>query len=296
MNTIKNTFTIYDLEILSGIKAHTIRIWEKRYAVFNPDRINRNVRIYSLLDLQKMLNLSLLYNHGIKISKLTDLSDRELADKAKEVALEGIANNYQINALIVSMYTFDVAVFQDVYLEEIKNNSFETIFISIYLPLLKHIGVLWQTESIKPAHEHFISNLIYKKISLHISKLPRIEDTTKTVHVLFLPEGEGHEIGLYFLNYYLLSKGQRTIYLGQSIPFEDLFFINSQFQNIQWVSSFVIDLVPKAKKQFVINAAKLLENTKNNFWIIGSIWDDFEKKNLPKNISFYNGFKELIKL
>ncbi|MFC2110078.1 MerR family transcriptional regulator [Bacteroidota bacterium] len=297
MNNIKDTFTIQDFENLSGIKAHTIRIWEKRYALFNPDRINRNVRIYSILDLQKILNLSVLYNHGIKISKLSCLSDRELADKAKEIALERISGNYQINTLIVSMYTFDASAFEEVYLEEITNNSFENLFVSIYLPLLEHIGVLWQTDSIKPAHEHFISNLIYQKISLQIAQLPKLtNNTNKEAHVLFLPDGEIHEIGLYFFNYYLLSKGFRTIYLGASVPFEDLSFVNSQFQNITWVTSFIIDKSVEEKQLFLENTIKLIENTKNKFKIVSSSWSGFFSENKAQGVVCYDSFRNLIKI
>jgi len=166
MNKIKDTFTIQDFEILTGIKAHTIRIWEKRYNLLAPSRINRNVRVYSLSDLQKILNISLLYNNNYKISKIAKLSDALLSEEAKTVALSDFSNNYEINSLLLCMYTFDENLFQNTYLKLLKKDSF-----------INHLGLLWQTNSIKPAHEHFISNLIYQKIALNTAALPNIETT-----------------------------------------------------------------------------------------------------------------------
>ena len=203
MNNIKDTFTIQDLEILTGIKAHTLRIWEKRYDLLNPSRINRNVRVYSLSDLQKILNVSLLYNNNYKISKISKLSDSQLADEAKSFALSSFSNNYEINSLVICMFTFDESLFHEIYLEQNKNSSFTEIFTNTYIPLLTHLGLLWQTESIKPAHEHFISNLIYQKIALNIASLPINKNASDHVTVLFLPFGEIHELGLMFLNYHL---------------------------------------------------------------------------------------------
>ncbi len=296
MNNIQNAFTIQDLEILTGIKAHTIRIWERRYDLLNPARLNRNIRLYELPDLQKILNVSLLYKHDYKISKLSKLSDKELAEEAKAIALDGVSNNYQINSLIVSMFTLDEALFQEVYLQQIKKSTFEEIFIHTYLPLLNHIGVLWQTEALRPAHEHFISNLIYQKIILHTASIKAGSSTNGHMHILFLPNGEMHEIGLLFLNYYLKRKGEKTIYLGRSVPIENLFYLNSQFKKITWVSSFLIDKPLDEKEKWISDIGELLLDTKNNCLVIGRIWKEFSERSSSSQISFFESFGDIISI
>jgi len=294
MNKIKDTFTIQDFEILTGIKAHTIRIWEKRYNLLTPSRINRNVRVYSLSDLQKILNISLLYKNNYKISKIAKLSVDLLSKEAKTVALSDFSNNYEINSLLLCMYTFDENLFQNTYLKLLEKHSFIEIFSDTYIPLLNHLGLLWQTDSIKPAHEHFISNLIYQKIALNISALPNVETSNEPVNVLFLPFGEIHDLGLFFLNYYLKLKGKKTVYLGKSIPFDNLFYVNSQIKNITWITYFMIDTTTEEKTMFLNNVEKLVSDNNNTSIIVGNIWDDFSKKNKNKKIFFKTSLQDLI--
>ena len=294
MNKIKDTFTIQDFEILTGIKAHTIRIWEKRYNILTPSRINRNVRVYSLSELQKILNISLLYKNNYKISKIAKLSDDLLSEEAKTVALSDFSNNYEINSLLLCMFTFDENLFQNIYLKLLKKDSFIEIFSNTYIPLLNHLGLLWQTNSIKPAHEHFISNLIYQKIALNTAALPNIETTEEPVNVLFLPFGEIHDLGLFFLNYYLKLKGERTVYLGKSIPFDNLFYVNSQIKSITWITYFMLDTSTEEKTMFLGNVEKLITNNKNTSVIVGNIWDDFSKENKNKKIIFKTSLQDLI--
>ena len=294
MNKIKDTFTIQDFEILTGIKAHTIRIWEKRYNILTPSRINRNVRVYSLSELQKILNISLLYKNNYKISKIAKLSDDLLSEEAKTVALSDFSNNYEINSLLLCMYSFDENLFQNTYLKLSKKDSFIEIFSNTYIPLLNHLGLLWQTNSIKPAHEHFISNLIYQKIALNIAALPNIETTNEPVNVLFLPFGEIHDLGLFFLNYYLKLKGERTVYLGKSIPFDNLFYVNSQIKSITWITYFMLDTTTEEKTMFLDNVEKLVSNNKNTSVIVGNIWDDFSKENKNEKIIFKTSLEDLI--
>ena len=296
MNTIKNSFSIYDLENLTGIKAHTIRIWEKRYNLLNPTRLNRNVRVYTLDDLQKILNVSLLLKFNYKISKLSKLTDVELAHETKTISTSKQPFDYQINSLLVSLFTFDEALFQQVYDEQINKMTFQEIFINIYLPLLNYIGILWQTNSIQPANEHFMTNLIYQKIALNTALIDTNLATSldNQVFVLFLPEDEIHEIGLLFLNYYLKLTKKKVIYLGRSVPFDNLLTLNSQFEKTTWVSAFLLDKTDEFKQKFISEIEKLTANTENKFWIIGKVWGNFPSKTNYKNINFYNHFGEVI--
>ena len=132
VNKIKDTFTIQDLEILTGIKAHTIRIWEKRYELLNPTRLNRNVRTYALSDLQKILNVSLLYKSGYKISKISKLSDNQIADETKAFALSDFSNTYEINSLIICMYTFDQNLFHEIYDQQSEKITFRDIYQNLH--------------------------------------------------------------------------------------------------------------------------------------------------------------------
>lgn len=293
INNIQDTFSIQDLEVLSGIKAHTIRIWEKRYELFNPTRLNRNIRVYNLLDLQKLLNVSFLQKHNYKISKLAKLTERELEENAKSISLKEFPSSYYINPLVVSMFSLDDELFEETYRQQSKKLSFEEIYTSTYLPLLQHVGVLWQTKGVTPAQEHFISNLIYQKIVLNIANIKKDNSNAKQTNILFLPKGEVHEIGLLFMLYRLKLTGAKTIYLGRDIPASNLHDINAQFKKINWISFFTIDRTEEEKKRFISEMEGLLEHTKNTCWVVGNIWKDYLDTKTKGNIKFYEGFHQI---
>ena len=224
MNRVKSNFSIKDLENISGIKAHTIRIWEKRYKLLSPDRTQTNIRRYSLTSLQKLLNITLLYNHGFKISKIASLDQEEIPIMVREIALKSNSEQVSINALKLSMVNFDTILFDATFEEIILQNDFDFVYINIFMPLMNELGILWQTNAISPSHEHFITNLIKQKIHIQTEFLQKeyIPQHNNKVFVLFLPEDEIHELGILFLNYYILKFGYRTIFLGQSLQTESL--------------------------------------------------------------------------
>lgn len=293
INKIQNSFSIKDLEVLTGIKAHTIRIWEKRYNILNPARLNRNIRVYSILDLQKILNVSLLLGYKYKISELSKFSEKELEQKTKSISLEKLSNNYHINSLIVSMFSYDDQLFEETYLNQSEVLSFTEIIIRTYLPLLTQIGILWQTNGVRPAQERFISNLIYQKVLLNIAETQEVQINSKQVNILFLPKGEVHELGLLFQVYRLKLSGRRTIYLGKDIPTEDLYSINSQFQNINWICCFVIGRTEEEKNEFVMVVDNLLEHNKNTCSVVGKIWSDYSSPKYKGRLTFLEGFDQL---
>ena len=292
MNKIKDSFLIQDLEALSGIKAHTIRIWEKRYAILSPTRLNRNIRKYSLSDLQKLLNISVLYTHKFKISKLSKLSLEELQETAREVALASVESNYHVNSLIVAMYSFDTLTFEKVYSELIAKMKFEDLFAQVYIPLLNHIGVLWQTNAIQPAHEHFISNLIVAKVTLHTASIELSILDKEQTYVLFLPEGEMHSLGLLYLNYCLRVRGKHTVFLGGGIPLSNLEVLSANFSNIHWICSFVIDRAQEEKELFLNEFAEFLKRTESEAMVIGAIWEGVE---IPQSssVKMYSSYSKL---
>tara|TARA_B100000809_G_scaffold266900_1_gene332746 strand:- start:37146 stop:38039 length:894 start_codon:yes stop_codon:yes gene_type:complete len=294
MNNIKDSFFIQDLEVFTGIKAHTIRIWEKRYNLLTPTRLNRNIRKYDLLDLQKLLNVSLLYNNGFKISKLSQLSDEQLNEEARKISSESIKGNYYVNSLIVCMYSFDALSFENSYKELISKISFEEIFLEVYIPLLHHIGVLWHTDVIKPAHEHFMSNLICQKILLNTALISN-ENTLENdvVYVLFLPEGEIHDVGLLYLNLCLKKSGAKTIFLGRSIPFDNLEFVSKEFEKITFVCSFLVGKTEEQKTLFIDRFTNLLAGSENMAYLTGYIWNGYATDSLSANIKLVPKFANL---
>ena len=152
MNNIKTKFSIRDLENLSGIKAHTIRIWEKRYNLLSPKRSETNIRNYNLSSFQKLLNISYLNNNGLKISKIAKLKEEEIPIKVREIASRASIENHAINALKMAMINFDQALFYHTYNNLIETKTFNEIFYSVFRHLLNEIGLLWQTNTITPAH------------------------------------------------------------------------------------------------------------------------------------------------
>ena len=189
MNNVKTSFSIRDMENLSGIKAHTIRIWEKRYNLFSPERTDTNIRTYNLESLQKLLNVTLLYNNGYKISKIAKLGDQNIPSLVNEIIAKNSEKSHSINSFKLAMLNFDQSLFLKTYNGLMEEKSFTQIFNEVFIPLLNELGLLWQTNTISPAHEHFISNLIKQKIYIHTEMLQFETPSRKVeVYVLFLPE------------------------------------------------------------------------------------------------------------
>ena len=215
MNTTEAVFSIKDMENISGIKAHTIRIWEKRYNLLSPKRTDTNIRHYDLENLKKLLNISFLNNNGLKISKIAALKASELTPKTRELAFMGKSESQAINTFKLSMLNFDQTLFCNTYNRLLEGKSFREIFYEVFIPLLCDLGMLWQTNVITPSHEHFLTMQIKQKILVHIERLQGLnpKPSNKTV-VLFLPNDETHDLGLQFINYEILSHGFHSIFLG----------------------------------------------------------------------------------
>ena len=232
MNNFRNAYSIKDLENISGIKAHTIRIWEKRYNILEPMRTDTNIRYYDFHSIQKLLNITLLHNHGYKISKISQYPSENIPGLVKEIVTDKTYKSHAINAFKIAMLNFDCEAFYKSYDQLLTNKSFSNIFSSIFIPLLNEVGLLWQTNTITAAHEHFITNLIKQKLEVElevISKSQKIEQ--EQVFVLFLPAQESHDLGLKYLNYEIAKNGYKVIYLGENIEIDDLQKIAKQFES-----------------------------------------------------------------
>lgn len=207
-------YSIRDLEKLTGIKAHTIRMWEQRYDLIAPARTSTNIRYYTDEHLRHLFNVALLNRHGLKISKLARMGADEIANRVSEIAQNNNSANTQIDALTLAMIDLDEATFHKIFSAFIAENGFEQTMLNLVYPFLNKLNVLWLTNSVSPAHEHFIGNLIRRKIMCAIDKEPREIGPEAATFLLYLPEGEPQELTLLFMHYLLRNRGQKVIYLG----------------------------------------------------------------------------------
>jgi len=215
-------YSIKDLEKLSGIKAHTLRIWEKRYNLVEPKRTSTNIRFYDDEDLKRILNVALLNRNGIKISHIAELDEGGISDKISDLAKEHPETTNQVDNLVMSMIDLDEKKFEKVLSKSTLHNGFEDTVLHLIYPFFEKIGLLWQTGVVNPAQEHFVSNLIRQKLIAAIDKLVENEKSDAPRFIMYLPEGELHEINLLFYYYLAKKSGLRVIYLGQSVPYNDL--------------------------------------------------------------------------
>jgi len=275
MNNIKTQFSIKDLENLSGIKAHTIRIWEKRYALLSPSRTDTNIRYYDLKNLRHLLNVTFLYNNGYKISKISELSPEEIKKKCREIISEQAVKNLFINDMKLAMLNFDQVLFETTYQKLITVIDFREVFVSYFIPFLEEIGLLWHTDTINPAHEHFITALIKQKIMVHTEQGQSIAPTHQNHRfILFLPDNEIHELGLAYANYEIIKNGYSSIYLGQSVPMSSLRSFLSYDEKIIFVTYFTVEpLLDKIPEYLEEINKSILEQCNSELWILGRSLD-----------------------
>ncbi|MEO0877763.1 MAG: MerR family transcriptional regulator, partial [Bacteroidota bacterium] len=219
-------YSIKDLEKLSGIKAHTIRIWEQRYGILEPQRTKTNIRYYQDEDLKILLNVALLNKNGIKISKIAKMGDQELAEKVAAISEINFEDGTQLDALTISMIEMDEDKFDRIVNTNIEQIGFERTMMEVIYPFLDKLSLLWLTGSINPVQENFISYLIRQKIISAINSTPLNSTRENDKIMLYLPEGERQELSLLFMHYLLKSRNKYVVYLGQDIGLADLLDAN----------------------------------------------------------------------
>ncbi len=292
MELIKQNFSIKDLEHLSGVKAHTIRIWEKRYNILNPDRTDTNIRTYDISNLQKILNVTFLTDHGYKISRIAKLKEEDINTMVKDVAASTSPKIRAVNAFKLSMINFDKALFDQTYNSLLETKSFRKIFYEIFLPLLDEIGLLWQTDTLNPVHEHFLVGLIKEKIYLNIALLGNNDDhLEKSLYILFLPENEIHDLGLLFLNYELNFNKRKTIYLGPSLPLKDMKYIVEVYPDLKFVS--YLTTAPREISEFIKEfETELCKNSLKELNLFGARIQPMDPSKQPSHIKVYKSITE----
>ena len=296
MNNVKSIFSIKDLENISGIKAHTIRIWEKRYNVLVPMRTDTNIRFYDLANLQKLLNITLLHNHGYKISRISKFSDEIIPEIVREIITGKSVKNHAISAFKIAMINFDQTLFFNTYNDLLSEKTFREVFYEVFIPLMNEIGLLWQTDTITPAQEHFITFLIKQKLLINTEKLQILNPTNNDkVFVLFLPSNEIHELGLMYLNYEILFHGYKTIYLGESVPLSSLVTIKNNFDSIVFISYLTVEPNKDEINAYIekINA-DILNDDNTEVWLLGRMVEYIDNKNIKSKMSVYKSISELV--
>lgn len=288
---LSSTYSISDLEKLSGIKAHTIRIWEKRYGVISPGRTGTNIRYYTNEDLKKLLNISLLNQHGYKISDISSMSAGELGAKVASVAMAHSDNREK--RLLLSLLQMDEPLFTKVFDDMVAEEGFEGAIGRVVFPFFRQIGIMWQVGTINPAQEHFFSNLIRSKIIAATDLISTSPTDPAVTVILFLPEDELHEIALLFYHYAFRKRGYKTIYLGQSVPYESLTRVYSITNPSIVVTSMTSPVLPET---FVSICKKTCAKAAPaTVYFTGPVPDP-SATDLPENARFIEDLRELLGL
>ncbi len=285
-----NAFTIKDLENLSGIKAHTIRIWEQRYAFIKPQRTQTNIRYYTNDELKKILNISLLNKYGYKISHINKMSALEIQDKI--ISLSNVQAQHEriVNDMIQCMVDMNIEKFEEVLDNYIAARGFDKAITQVIFPFLERIGILWLANHINAAQEHLVTNIIRQKLIAGIETVFSHVSSNKLV-LLFLPEGEHHELGLLYICYLLKARGIKTLYLGANVPATDIEYV-SKFKK----PDFLYTHLTSTSGNF--NFDKFLSQVNarlDQFPLVisGQLTSSY-KKQLPRKVSFKSSLQEVI--
>lgn len=280
-------YTIKDLEILSGIKAHTIRIWEKRFQILSPIRTASNLRRYTDDDLKKLLNISLLIKGGMKISQIASFELEQINKKAWEVTGNYNYTTIHIEKLIQCMIDMNYIYLQQLINEAVLKIGFEEAIFEVIFPFFERIGALWLADAIFPAQEHFVFNYIRQKLIAETDKIPTDSSSQATKALFFLPEGEQHEFSLLFYNYLARKQGHQTIYLGQSVPLQD---IEQLIDTFSFDYLFAAILVPPKDDDFHQFIVQIAQRPKTKLYLTGPHSKKYQKS-YSSNIKVINNPK-----
>lgn len=283
-------YSIKDLEYLSGIKAHTIRIWEKRYHLLDPNRTDTNIRSYSDHDVRRILNVALLIKNGYKISNVAAFDESKLQAEVLRINRNLTDPEKNIDQLLFHTVNLDTFGFEQLLDKIIGEFGFSKTIHQVIFPFFERIGILWQAGSIFTAHEHFVSNLVRNRLIRETGKFERNE-SAQTV-LFFLRENEWHELSLLYFNFLAAQAGLRCVYLGQSLPFEDLsnLLINSEFDFV--CTSFIQAIEKPELEQYLANLSLVFNRNKI---LIAGRQIIIHKPKLPSNVLLIKNSSDFIK-
>ncbi|MBS1625727.1 MAG: MerR family transcriptional regulator [Bacteroidetes bacterium] len=254
-------YSIKDVEVLSGIKAHTLRIWEKRYDFLKPERTDTNIRYYNDYQLRLILNISTLNRKGYKISRIAHMTEKELNAELLRSSDEADTDD-QTDRLVRAMIDFEADTFEKVINQLTNKFGFEDTCIRLFFPFMMRTGVLWTAGTIRPAQEHFVTNLLRRKLLAAIDRVQTpVRDDAKR-YVLFLPEGENHETLLLFTEYLLRLRSQHVVYLGSAVPLEDLVYVRDAFRPDVLVTYISIEQETISTQEYLRQLAEMYPDTR----------------------------------
>lgn len=283
-------YSIKDLENFTGIKAHTLRIWEKRYNFIEPQRTSANIRYYTDEDLRKLLNVSILNRNGVKISKISKLSDQNIRDKVLNLSYSQSDFESQIESLVIAMIDLDELKFEKVFNTAVINYGFEETVLKLMYPFFEKVGVLWQIGSINPAQEHFISNLLRQKLIVAVDGIAPAYNGNSKSFLLFLPEGEHHELGLIFYNYIIKKHRHNVCYLGETVPLSGL-IETSKTKKFDFVLTSIYTSITHDKiVEYINNLSETFK--KSTVFVSGIALNDIDF-GLPANVQVVKNIHEL---
>ncbi|MBX2890728.1 MAG: MerR family transcriptional regulator [Saprospiraceae bacterium] len=284
-------YSIRDLEKLTGIKAHTIRIWEQRYGMVKPARTDTNIRYYTDENLRLLFNIALLNRHGYKISKLAQMSADEIAHRVADIAQNNGSQNTQIDALTLAMIDLDEATFDRIFSTYTSEHGFEQTMVDLVYPFLDKLNVLWLTNSVSPAHEKFIGHLIRRKLMCAIDKETAEPARDAATFLLYLPDDESQELTLLFMHYLLRNRRQRVVYLGHRISLSDL---EDACQPLRpdFVFTILQEPIPRQPIQGYLDAAAQVANPSQLLLTGAQLFVNPIK--LPPNARVLNGLQDTI--
>lgn len=284
-------YSIKDLEHLSGIKAHTLRIWEQRYKLVEPKRTDTNIRYYNDNDLKLILNVSLLKEHGFKISTIAKMRREEIKEEVLSITQKSDRYTDQIQGLTLAMIDMDEERFEKIIATSTLQAGFEKTMVNIIYPFLVKIGALWQAGSINVAQEHFISNLIRQKTIVAIDGQLNSTSPNAKKYLMFLPNSENHELGLLFANYLVRARNQRVIYLGTSLPYEDLLTTSEHYQPDYLISIFTSYPVRKDVQKYI---DKLASDFADRIILLSGSQVVAQPLDIPDNVYVFKKMADLI--
>jgi methanogenic corrinoid protein MtbC1 len=283
-------FTIKDLENLSGIKAHTIRIWEKRYSFLRPHRSETNIRYYSNKELKLFLNVSLLNRYGYKISSISKMDEKEISDRIVSLSQTEARQELLVNQLLQHMIDLDTGTFERDLQDCTKSYGIEECTRQIIFPFLERIGILWLTSHINSAQEHLVTSIIRHKLIAGIENLKSGKSGSGKTVLLFLPEGEYHEIGLLFIYYLLKKRGIGVLYIGADVPVKDVAYIAAHKNPLIIYSHLTCATQNFSLEKFLANIHALLGNY--TIIISGKLTQSY-KEEVPPNVCLKRSLSEV---
>lgn len=281
-------YSIKDLETLAGIKAHTIRIWEKRYKLLEPERTDTNIRLYNDDDLRRILNVSMLVNNGYKISKVAKWEESAIREVVLKITELKTSESDYVERLLILMLSFDNIGFVKLASEIITKLGLEDAVQKVFFSLFERIGTYWQIGTIFPAQEHFVTSVFRQKLIAEIDKLEITNSKNSTI-LFFLPENEMHEMSLLYYSYLAQKYGYNVIYLGQFVPFDDLVKVQTKI-SIDYVFTAFINAISKEDLE---NYLVELKNAFQHQKIFVTGWQiQMYNPELPRNVKIVKEYKE----